>query len=79
MEDGVKKANQGVALALASTPSFSALDKRGRVNVGIGSFEGETAVSASGTYRLKKNRYIYGTVGTAGDATGVSAGFSFGW
>jgi len=81
VEDTANRALQGVALALAAKPQINAADRRGRITIGVATFEGESAAAVSGSIRLpgRGDRYIYGSAGATRDTTGGTIGVSLGF
>jgi hypothetical protein len=79
LESDLNTANSGIAMAYAMTniPSISSPDSNYSFGVGLGTFEGETAIALGGTARISDRANIRASVSSSGDTFGAGIGLAF--
>lgn len=76
-----KTAMQGIAVSMATKVILPDPGKKFRVNMGMASFNGESAIGITGAGRLNNSTALYFGLGTdlKGNNTGTQAGVSYQW
>jgi autotransporter adhesin len=81
LESGLKTANAGIAMsfAMSNLPQLSDPSSNFAFGIGLGTFEGQSAIAMGGTARLTDRAVMRASVSSAGGkvGAGVGVGFSF--
>ena len=81
MEQLSSTMSDGIAIALAAKVPSLANGQDNALSVGLGNYNGSTAISIGGSVRLDTNVIAYGTLGVASrtQRIGTSVGIQWSW